>query len=689
MDYLNPINALRYFSVAGRYLAYGLVIGLLANLSALIGLVLHPEISYFDSVHVIVGVVFALLSALLCGFLESQINEQKAATQSHARPVFFSLIVVFIWTVLIGGSLLWFKDKERQRIHTVAMSEASTIFDKDLLYYRWAANQEGVFVPVTETSRPNPILEHLVPDSTVITDTGRVLTLVNPEYMIRQVYDMQTGTGGPRGHITSLDPLWAGNTADAWEREVLEEFERGDRREAWIVEEIDGEPFFRLMRPMVTEDGCLRCHAGQGYIAGDIRGGISVSVPIALLHNLYRESLTVVAIVHWALWLLGLLGIFLGSYRITSSIREKEQAEARLQAIIDHMRDGLVIMDEAGVIESVNTPTENMFGYSAAEITGRRIDFLIRFPAATDPDQLVDALGEAMNSNRPLNGQRRDDSFFPLAFSLSQMQHGSKLQFILILRDITDEEQHRSEAVRAGQFAALGELAAGVAHEINNPINGIINYSQILLDEIDPEVESTEREILPRIIKESERVAAIVKNLLSFARQRDEIVEDLSIQEVIDDCISLLLYQFEKDGIRVEVEIPDDLPPLRGNPQHLHQVFLNLLSNARYALNVRYQERHPDKRIKIASRLVTIQERSFIRTTITDYGIGIDQDTIDHVFDALFTTKPPGEGTGLGLGISKGLVRDHNGQLYLESVPGQYTTATVDLPANPHPTELT
>ncbi len=681
MNQLAPLDILRRFSRVGRYLVYVVIIGLLANLSALIGLVLHPDISYFDTVHVIVGAAFALITALLCAVLESHIHDPGGALPRNPRSVFFPWTVVFIWTMLLIGSLAWFEVKERQRIHTVAMNEASTIFEKDLLYYRWAASQEGVYVPVSPSSHPNPILEDLLPESRILTDDGRTLALVNPEFMIRQVYDLQTAEVGPLGHITSLDPLWIGNTADPWERQALLEFEQGGQ-ESWSIEKIEGRPYFRLMRPMITEEGCLRCHAVQGYTVGDIRGGISVSVPMNLLYDLYRESLTVVAIVHGALWLIGLVGIFLGSSRISASIQEREQAEARMRAIIDHMHDGLLIINQEAEIDSLNNAAAALFGYPAAEIEGRRLDFLIRLPAADDyPGLLITALRKAMTANRPLNGQRKDGDLFPLDISLSKMRLGDQRFYILILRDITEEEQHRSESLRASQLAALGELAAGVAHEINNPINGIINYSQVLLDDIDPVEESPAREILPRIIKESERVAAIVKNLLAFARQRDEVVEDLSLKEVIDDCVSLLLYQFEKDGIKIEMDIPDDLPRLRGNPQHLRQVFLNLLSNARYALNQRHPGRDPEKKIEIKSRLIRLQEdRPYIRTTLTDYGVGIAKEVIDRIFDALFTTKPPGEGTGLGLGISKGLVRDHNGQLLLESVPGQYTTATVDLP---------
>lgn len=662
-----------------RYLAYALIISLLGNLNALINLFLHPEIPYQDATHGIVGGILALLASILCIMLESNIRKRDTFSAAPVRLGPYPWFLVALWTLLIGASLAWSVYYKWQETMAVAMNEASTIFEKDLLYYRWAANQNGVFVPITKKTGPNPYLKNFI-DSRAVTDSRQPLTLVNPEYMIRQVYEMQTTDNGARGHITSLDPIRPGNAADPWERKALLAFEHG-AEEVSAIENMDGQEYFRLMRPMITEKGCLKCHADQGYQQGDIRGGICVSVPMSLLNTLFRKDVFTVSLAHGALWILGLLGIFLGAYRITGSIREKQQAETRLRAIINHMLDGLITLEEDGNIESINASAASMFGYYPEEAVDRRLEFLIRFPGGLSKDKdLGISLREAIASGRPLQGLRNDGDSFPVALSVSEMRLGSKRLFIVMVRDITEEEKQRSDALRAGQLAAIGELAAGVAHEINNPVNGIINYSQVLLDEAGEGVDESCLDILKRIICEGERVAVIVSNLLAFARQRDEIVGDVNLKVVIDDCVGLLHYQLDKDAITLTVDIPEDLPLLKGNPQQLHQVFLNLLTNSRYALNQCFKGPDPDKCIEIRSVAVIVEGRPFIRTTVTDHGVGIPQDVINRIFDSLFTTKPPGEGTGLGLSISKGLVRDHGGQLTLESVPGEYTVAIVDLP---------
>ena len=670
-----------------RYFFYGLFIAMMANLNALTNHFLHPEIPYFDETHAIIGGIMALLACILCFLLENCIlQEEKKNEEERGLPGRGTgpvpWVLALTWTLLTVSLLSWSVFHRQQAMMDEAKSTARTVFEKDLLYYRWAAQQKGLFVPISEATPPNPYLEDMVEEPRVLTTLGQELALVNPEYMIRQVYELQTSEHGALGHITSLNPIRAANAADPWERKALVNFEQG-RGEVWTMDKINGLEYFRLMRPMITEAGCLKCHAQQGYKVGDIRGGISVSLPMQLPKEIFFKEIFILSIAYGALWLLGLLGIFLGSFRVVASIRERELAETHLRAIIDNMLDGLITLNENGDILSLNSSAARMFGYTVAEVVAQDIRLLIRFPSTgKDPDlgsPMAD-IQSAMGTVKKFAGLRKDGSSFPLEISVSSMRRGRDTISIIMVRDITEEEIHKAEALRAGQMAAIGELAAGVAHEINNPVNGIINYSQVLLDATEESGDSSTRDILGRIIKESERVATIVSNLLAFARQRDEVVEEVQIRTIIIDCVELLLYQFNKDGITVDIDIPEDLPSLQGNPQQLHQVFLNLLTNARYALNQRYHGQDPDKRIAICSQLINRGDRPFIRTTVTDWGIGIPQDIIDRIFDTLFTTKPPGEGTGVGLSISKGLVRDHEGHLTLESIPDSRTIATVDLP---------
>ena len=658
---------------------YVFVIALMANVNALTDSVVHPGLPYFSLEHFIVGGMMALLTTIICTMLEvNYIHSSSVSTSTRLAPM--TWFMAAIWTAIIFSSLASDIHGEEETKVEIALQEARTVYNKDLNYYRWATGHKGVFVPITENTSPNPYLSH-IPEYKVETTLGRKLTLVNPEYMIRQVYELQTTAHGVLGHITSLDPIRAENAADPWERQALEKFEEGVE-EVSSTEEINGRPYLRLMRPMVTEEGCLKCHAQQGYEVGDIRGGISVSIPMSHLNEVARKDMSTYTLGHVGLWILGLLGIFLGSNRIHLAISEREAAEAKTRSIIDNMFDGLIITDEDGVIESLNTTASMMFEYQPKDLRGKHLSLLV--PELLGPGSEARPAGFRIQLGRhhEVEGIRQDGGAFPLEMSISQMQFGAKMFFIVIVRDITEEKIRKAEGMQAGKLAAIGELAAGVAHEINNPINGVINYAQILQDMLEGSGSEEQNDLLKRIIKESDRVAGIVRNLLDFARQRDEKIDDISLKEIIDDSISLIKHQMVKEGITPSLDIPEDLPTLRGNPQHLQQVFLNIFSNARYALNERFPSLDPRKKIEISCRLVHFGNDRIIRTTVTDYGCGIDPKVIGHVFDSMFSTKPAGRGTGLGLSISRDLVHRHHGYLHLESELGDHTTVTVDLPIN-------
>ncbi|MBI4682596.1 MAG: PAS domain-containing sensor histidine kinase [Nitrospirae bacterium] len=248
----------------------------------------------------------------------------------------------------------------------------------------------------------------------------------------------------------------------------------------------------------------------------------------------------------------------------------------------------------------------------------------------------------------------------------------------LLKEEITDRRQAEAEALRSGHLAALGELAAGVAHEINNPINGIINYAQILINR---GIEgSKEHDIAKRIIKESDRIAVIVNSLLSFARDRKEINSIVRISEIIYDTLALTETHLKKDGIIIRVQNPSDMYTVSAQRQQLLQVFLNIVSNSRYALNEKYSGMHEDKILEIQCEKIMSNENPYIRLSFHDRGTGIPADALNKVMNPFFSTKPSGIGTGLGLSISHSIISNHGGKLIIDSVEGEFTNVIIQLP---------
>lgn len=270
-----------------------------------------------------------------------------------------------------------------------------------------------------------------------------------------------------------------------------------------------------------------------------------------------------------------------------------------------------------------------------------------------------------------------DRTYYDQSYA-SFMDAEGDVKVLVLLRDITDEKLLQAETLRSVQLASVGQLAAGVAHEINNPVNGIINYAQIIQDE------AVENEVLEdfseKIIREGERVANIVSNLLSFARQKEDKFEEIEIAAVIQDAVDLIRYQLSKNCIQLEIDTAGDLPTIWGHHQQLQQVFLNLFNNARFALNQRFPGKDPLKKIIIEGKTTELDGREYVRIIFQDMGVGIPAEKMEKIFEPFFSSKAQGEGTGLGLSISKEIVSKHEGNLHAESHVGEYTRIIVELP---------
>jgi PAS domain S-box-containing protein len=262
-------------------------------------------------------------------------------------------------------------------------------------------------------------------------------------------------------------------------------------------------------------------------------------------------------------------------------------------------------------------------------------------------------------------------------------EKGDIVGILGVFWDITEKIALESEAVRSRHLASLGELAAGVAHEINNPINGIINCAQIFSNK--SEEGSKEKDLANRIIKEGDRIANIVDRLLSFARPSDGKEKKcmVHIYEILSDTLVLTKAQLQKDGITIKLDISKNLPEVLIHPQQIQQVFLNAISNARYALDQKYPGSHDDKVLEIAGEEITMNNQSFIKITFFDHGIGISVAVKDKIMDPFFTTKPRNKGTGLGLSVSHGIISSHGGKITIDSVEGRFTRFSILLPEKP------
>lgn len=362
-------------------------------------------------------------------------------------------------------------------------------------------------------------------------------------------------------------------------------------------------------------------------------------------------------------------------------VSERKQAEEivrserdKLQGVLNAIGEGLYIVDRDFTIEYQSEVLSNSFGDSHGQKCYRTF-FQSNEPCGFCIMRKVIESGKIQG----VDASFPDGRHFDIIFSPFKDLDGSNKAIVLSL-DITEKKTLQAEAMRAGHLASLGELAAGVAHEINNPINGIISYAEILKDQFTEQGEDDE--IATRIIKEGDRIAAIVKNLLYFARDRKNEQNPARVKDILADALKLVESQIKKDAIKLSLDVSSDLPMIKARSQEIQQVFLNILSNARYALNQRFPKFNEDKFLQIKAETIELEGRQHVRTTFYDGGTGIPENIMDKISNPFFSNKPQGEGTGLGLSISHGLVKSHGGRLWFESIEGEYTKVKVDLPVN-------
>lgn len=344
----------------------------------------------------------------------------------------------------------------------------------------------------------------------------------------------------------------------------------------------------------------------------------------------------------------------------------------KVQGVLNVMGDSVYIANKDYVIEFQNTAFREEFSGLAGK---KCYESIFKQKEPCDFCLRQESLKEGRI--RQLEAIFLNQKWYDISFSPFE-EAGGAIKSVVVLRDITEKKYLQAEALRAAHLASLGELAAGVAHEINNPVTGIISIAEILVDKFHEL--GGDKKIPERIVHEGDRIANIVKNLLSFARDKKEEHSPVHIYDILKLTLELVEKQIFKDGIHLSVNIPSDMPKINAQSQEIQQVFLNIISNARYALKKKYPGHHENKILEINGELIFLEKKKYMRLIFYDRGLGIPKKFVDKVADPFFSTKPQGEGTGLGLSISHGIIETHGGKLWFESKEGEYTKVMVDLP---------
>jgi two-component system, NtrC family, sensor kinase len=367
----------------------------------------------------------------------------------------------------------------------------------------------------------------------------------------------------------------------------------------------------------------------------------------------------------------GYVAVALDNAQLYTSLEQKALEIARLkdfsENIVESLNVGVLAVDLGGIVESWNTRMEQLFGVQRQDAVGHQLHALL-------PQELASEIASRRDEEQitGIYKQRlhHQGKLLTLNVSITPLvsKSGDRIGRLLLFDDVTQRERMEEQMSQTEKLTSLGLLAAGVAHEVNTPLAVISNYIQMLAKQM-PEGDPRQG-IIEKIVKQTFRASEIVNNLLNFSRTSATEVVDIDVNRVVEETLSLVAHPLKTSQIQVVKQLGGTLPAVRGSANKLQQVFLNLFLNARDAmpgggmLEVR-----------------TAAHNGSVEVEIADTGAGIPREHIHRIFDPFFTTKPNGRGTGLGLSVSYGIIKEHAGKIDVRSTPGKGTSFHVEFPA--------
>jgi PAS domain S-box-containing protein len=353
-------------------------------------------------------------------------------------------------------------------------------------------------------------------------------------------------------------------------------------------------------------------------------------------------------------------------------ITERKRAEEALQLrahLLNEANDSIIATDLDGNLIYMNEATCRTRGYSKEEMLNMNLKQLVPPKTASKIDERLRQVKEDGATVYESEHTHQDGSVFPVEVTARIVEMGDRKLILYVIRDTTERKKMEAQLIVTDRLASIGELASGVAHELNNPLTGILGFSELLLNKDVPE---DVREDLKIINREAQRTSQVVKNLLTFARKHDTTKKPVDINKAIKSVLDLRAYEQKVHNIEVVTKFDPGLPAITADLFRLQQVFVNIIINAEYFMI----QAHGRGMLTIT----TERKGDIIQTSFANDGPGIEKEHLRHLFDPFFTTKEVGRGTGLGLSICHGIVIEHGGQIYAESESGMGATFTVELP---------
>jgi len=370
----------------------------------------------------------------------------------------------------------------------------------------------------------------------------------------------------------------------------------------------------------------------------------------------------------------------------TTPVEESNFRAAELEALLDAAVDGIIVSDIDGRILRFSRAAEEMLGYRADEVIGQKVDMIMNERDARSHNRYMDnylntGKRKIMGIGREVVAKRKDGSTFPVALSIGEARIGDQRRFVGLIRDLTAQQAAEEEAIRhreqlshVGRLTVMGEMAAAMAHELNQPLSAIANYSGACLRLLDRDETCGEEVVqaLGSIDKQAHRAAEVIQRIRDFARSRAVQREPITVKELTAEILPLAAMDAKANHTDLRLRIEKDLPTIMVDRVEIQQVVLNLMRNGVDAMR---DVPEADRRLDLRAWL---EDSEHIRISITDRGTGVSEAAAEHLFTPFFTTKS--SGMGLGLAISRSIIKAHGGRLEFENNPICGATFDILLP---------
>jgi two-component system, NtrC family, sensor kinase len=361
-----------------------------------------------------------------------------------------------------------------------------------------------------------------------------------------------------------------------------------------------------------------------------------------------------------------------------------QRSNALLRNLITSAVDGVIAADKKGKVIIFNDAAAAIFGYPVTEAL-EHLDVRNIYPGGMEREVMRQLRSDAHGGRGKLRSYQvdvldRDGIRIPINLNAAIVYEGDRevatIGFFHDMRETLrmkkELEKTQLQLLQAEKMASLGKLAAGVAHQLNNPLGGLVLFTKLVLE--DYELPPGAREDLDRVLNDAERCRETVKELLEFTRQTRHLMRPHDVNQAISRTLFLLKNQSLFQNITIETEFDPELPTVYSDIQQMNHLFMNIILNAAQAMSGRGQ---------LTIRTTCVAESGYARIEITDTGPGIPADVLPHIFEPFFTTKDEGQGTGLGLSLVYGIVENHGGRIKAFSEPGQGATFVIELPITP------